>query len=79
MFTIILALLSLFIELGTAAVPKRDTSESFTALSSAQIEAFKPYSLYAGAAYCLPAQIMSWSCGGSFQTPFLSSLKRRAH
>ncbi|KAF8887333.1 alpha/beta-hydrolase, partial [Infundibulicybe gibba] len=34
-----------------------------TALSSAQITAFKPFSFYATTAYCSPASILAWSCG----------------
>ncbi len=38
--------------------------QAITALSSAQVESFKPYLLYAAAAYCPPSQTLSWSCGG---------------
>ncbi|KAF8270695.1 lipase [Lactarius quietus] len=42
------------------AVTKR---QGITTLSQAQIEAFKPYSFYAAAAYCNPSETLSWSCG----------------
>ncbi|KAF8260710.1 lipase [Lactarius quietus] len=42
------------------AVTKR---QGITTLSQAQIEAFKPYSFYAAAAYCNPSKTLSWSCG----------------
>ena len=38
--------------------------QAITALSSAQVESFTPYSFYAAAAYCPPSQTQSWSCGG---------------
>ena len=37
--------------------------QAITTLSQAQIEGFKPYSLYAAAAYCNPANTLTWSCG----------------
>ncbi|KAI0258702.1 alpha/beta-hydrolase [Gloeopeniophorella convolvens] len=57
-----------------AVITKR---QGITTLSSSQIEAFKPFSLYAAAAYCNPSATLSWSCGDfcegnpSFQ-PFAS-------
>jgi len=38
--------------------------QAHTTLSSTQVESFRPYSLYAAAAYCQPSQTLSWSCGG---------------
>lgn len=32
--------------------------------SNGEIEEFKPYSFYAAAAYCDPADTLKWSCGG---------------
>jgi hypothetical protein len=37
--------------------------QDITTLSQAQIEDFKPYTLYAAAAYCNPSIILNWSCG----------------
>lgn len=34
-----------------------------TALSSAQVAAFKPYSYFAGAGYCAPNATIEWTCG----------------
>lgn len=36
-----------------------------TTLSSAQISAFRPFTYYAGAAYCSPATTRNWSCGAN--------------
>jgi hypothetical protein len=56
------------VELAHAAATGRDitstAAQAFTTLSQAQVESFKPYSLYAAAAYCQPSQTLSWSCGG---------------
>ncbi len=38
--------------------------QSITTLTSAQVEAFKPYTQYAAAAYCPPSKTLSWTCGG---------------
>jgi len=62
MFSCVLALFSIF-ELARAATVTRE--QATTILSSAQIESFKPYSIYAAAAYCPPSTTLSWSCGGS--------------
>jgi len=43
--------------------------QSITALTLAQIEAFKPYTLYAAAAYCPPDQTLSWTCGACSGNP----------
>ena len=40
--------------------------QDITTLSQAQIEEFKPYSLYAAAAYCYPSNTLTWSCGGPY-------------
>jgi hypothetical protein len=63
MLSHILALLSIFGLAHAGAVTKRQV---ITTLSSAEIESFKPYTLYAGAAYCQPSLTLSWSCGGMF-------------
>jgi hypothetical protein len=70
MLLYILALFSIFELAHAAAVTKR---QAITTLSLAQVESFKPYSLYAAAAYCPPSQTLSWSCGGwSFGRPIHS-------
>ena len=58
----IFALLSIF-GLARASTIKR---QAITPLSSTQIESFRPFTFYAAAAYCLPSQTLSWSCGGLF-------------
>ena len=40
--------------------------QDITALSQAQIEEFRPYTLYAAAAYCNPSNTLTWSCGGPY-------------
>ncbi|KAK7038706.1 hypothetical protein VNI00_010590 [Paramarasmius palmivorus] len=51
--------------LGVGAVPAPvlEARQSVTALSSAQISAFKPLSFFAGAGYCEPAKTLAWNCG----------------
>jgi len=36
-----------------------------TALTAAQVAAFKPYSYYAASAYCQPSTTLAWSCGAN--------------
>ena len=57
--------------LGLAfGLPALDKRQSITALSSAQISAFKPFTFFASAAYCQPTATINWSCGGmSYNTP----------
>ncbi|KAF9563618.1 lipase [Agrocybe pediades] len=38
-------------------------SRATSVLSAAQIESYKPYTYYAGAAYCKPATTLAWNCG----------------
>ena len=40
--------------------------QSITTLSTAQIEAFKPFTFFASTAYCNPSTTINWSCGGMF-------------
>jgi hypothetical protein len=57
----ILALLAILGLARAAAATKR---RAIMTLSSAEIELFKPYTLYAAAAYRQPTLTLSWSCGG---------------
>jgi len=41
--------------------------QSITALSTTQIEAFKPYTFYASAGYCNPSTTITWTCGANCQ------------
>ncbi|KAF8493016.1 lipase [Russula emetica] len=60
MLSSILSLLAIFGIADGSAVTKRQTT---TVLSSEEIEAFKPYTFYAAAAYCVPTETVTWSCG----------------
>jgi hypothetical protein len=62
MLSYILALFSVF-ELSRAATVTAE-DQAITTLSSVQVRSFKPYSIYAAAAYCPPSMTLSWSCGG---------------
>ncbi|KAJ7915125.1 alpha/beta-hydrolase [Mycena leptocephala] len=55
---VLLALASL-----ASAAPSLNVRQAITALTSAQISAFKPYSFYSAAAYCLPTSTLAWNCG----------------
>ena len=60
--------LSLFASIAaTRAVPMLEKRQSITTLSTSQISAFKPYSYYASAAYCKPANTLAWNCGTNCQ------------
>lgn len=41
--------------------------QAITALTSAQISAFKPYTYYASTGYCLASQTIAWDCGADCQ------------
>ncbi|RDB18517.1 Lipase [Hypsizygus marmoreus] len=58
--------------LAVKAAPALETRQSITMLTAAQVTAFKPYSYYAGAAYCKPANTLAWNCGSkcSFNSGF---------
>ncbi|KAF7317834.1 Lipase [Mycena kentingensis (nom. inval.)] len=60
-------MLSLAFVLGlasfAAAAPSLVARQSVSALSAAQVTAFKPYSFYASSAYCSPASTLAWNCG----------------
>ena len=47
-----------------AAVPAPfNKRQAITALSTAQIAAFRPYSFYATTGYCSPNVTLTWTCG----------------
>ncbi|KAK7038707.1 hypothetical protein VNI00_010591 [Paramarasmius palmivorus] len=56
-----------FLASGVVASPAAVKRQSITALSAAQISAFKPYSFYASTAYCKPANTLAWNCGANCQ------------
>ncbi|KAF9224205.1 lipase [Gyrodon lividus] len=39
------------------------TRQSITALTPSQINSYTPYTYYASAGYCAPAQTLAWNCG----------------
>ena len=53
---------SLFSVAFALVLPRQD---AVTPLSTAQIDAFTPYTHFAAAAYCSPNTTINWSCGGS--------------
>ncbi|KIM44391.1 hypothetical protein M413DRAFT_352271 [Hebeloma cylindrosporum] len=48
---------------GTIATPVLETRQGISTLSAEQVASYKPYTYYAGAAYCTPASTLAWSCG----------------
>ncbi|ESK90090.1 hypothetical protein Moror_7829 [Moniliophthora roreri MCA 2997] len=50
---------------GAAPAPTLYARQSVTALSAAQISAFKPFTFFAGAGYCEPAKTLAWNCGAN--------------
>jgi len=64
MFSVSILSLGLgFLAIASAAVLPRQGA--VTALSAAQISAFKPYSFFASSAYCSPSTTINWSCGAN--------------
>lgn len=61
---VLLALASL-----ASAAPSLNARQAITALTSAQIRVFKPYSFYSAAAYCSPSSTLAWNCGGQSRFP----------
>jgi len=48
-----------------SAAPEALVDDSpFSVLSSAEISRYRPFTRYAGAAYCRPEEVLAWSCGG---------------
>ncbi|EAU90643.1 lipase [Coprinopsis cinerea okayama7 len=61
-----LSLLSLcFLSLldSSLAVPILEARQSVSTLTAAQVASYKPYTHYAGAAYCSPSRTRAWNCG----------------
>lgn len=55
-------LLSVAVLLATPA-PGLLALQSITALSTAQIDTFTPYTWYASTGYCSAAETLAWDCG----------------
>jgi len=49
------------------AAPALESRQSITALSTSQISSFTPFTFYASAAYCQPANTLAWNCGANCQ------------
>lgn len=47
--------------------PELLSRQSITALTAAQISAFRPYTHYASTGYCQPAATLAWNCGANCQ------------
>ena len=47
-----------------ATVPVK--RQAITTLSTTQVDFFTPYSNFAAAAYCTPAQTADWGCGSAW-------------
>ncbi|KAK1221310.1 hypothetical protein PQX77_015882 [Marasmius sp. AFHP31] len=58
----LVAFLALFAAVAFAS-PVAEKRQSITILSSAQVSSYKPYSFFAAAAYCKPANTKAWNCG----------------
>jgi len=50
---------------GGISVKAALTLASITTLTATQISVYKPYTFYASAAYCNPANTVAWNCGGN--------------
>ncbi|KAF8651855.1 hypothetical protein AX16_004629 [Volvariella volvacea WC 439] len=51
--------------LAVRAAPTLETRQSITALSTAQISSFKPFTFFASTAYCSPSTTIKWNCGAN--------------
>lgn len=61
--TIALLLGVLAVNAAPAPSPHLEARQSITTLSTASIEAFKPYSFYASTGYCDASVTLTWTCG----------------
>ncbi|KAI0075336.1 lipase class 3 family protein [Panus rudis PR-1116 ss-1] len=64
-----LALLILNLAAWTFAFPTPEVErrQAITTLSASQVSSFKPFTFYASAAYCQPANTLAWNCGVNCQ------------
>lgn len=49
------------------SVERRATT--VTQMTAAEESSYRPAALFASAAYCRPAETISWSCGGEYEIP----------
>ena len=47
------------------AAPALEARQSITALKTAKIKTFRPFTHYASTAYCQPATTLAWNCGAN--------------
>ena len=52
---------------------------TITTLSTAEIDAFSPFTHFASTAYCNPATTIDWSCGGASISDFPMHSQAEAH
>ena len=65
-----LAALLLLLPAALAAptpAPVLDARASVTALGTAQVASFRPFTHYASTAYCQPSTTLTWTCGANCQ------------
>ncbi|KDQ61915.1 hypothetical protein JAAARDRAFT_172360 [Jaapia argillacea MUCL 33604] len=53
--------------LSAQAIPSLKPRQSISTLSTTQIDTYTPYTWYASAAYCAPANTLAWNCGTNCQ------------
>ncbi|KAJ4474906.1 lipase class 3 family protein [Lentinula aciculospora] len=64
-FWSLLVLVASTVLASPAARASIQARQAITALTTAQITAYKPYTYYASAAYCSPSTTLAWSCGAN--------------
>jgi len=57
--------------MGAAIVNALSARQNITPLSTFQINSFTPFTYFASAAYCTPAQTLAWNCG-SMSSPIIA-------
>jgi hypothetical protein len=67
--------LALFCMPHVLASPIFHRQADLPALTPSQISAFRPFTFYASAAYCRPAQLSSWTCGSESLPPQLCLIR----
>jgi hypothetical protein len=50
------------------ALVELSARQAITALTSAQISVFKPFTHFASTAYCQPSTTLAWNCGGMYSS-----------
>ncbi|KAK7685750.1 hypothetical protein QCA50_011096 [Cerrena zonata] len=65
LFYLVQTFLALIVSVQALPTPELESRQAITTLSTAQIAAFKPFTLYASTGYCKPAQTANWTCGAN--------------